>query len=309
MLTDWTVGHTARFQQETITFGHDIASSGLFSDDALIALMEKHPIDQMDVCTMNQNPDPAFPNEFLTGDFRDIPAATLLAAAKAGRVFINLRKAMNIHPEYTAVLDQMFGRLTEKTGFENFKAKGGILISSPISQTPYHFDKTETILWHVRGEKRIYIYPKTQSFIADKDYEIAAVSERIDDLPYDASFDDAATAYDLQPGQAIAWPLNAPHRVDNSSFCVSVTTEYSTRECVIKNNNMVANAALRNTFGLTPSYDRDGLLKRFAKTGMGVALRRMGYVKRNDAPDMVDFKIDPDTAGFVVKTDPYVRDF
>jgi len=309
MLIDWTTGHTARFQNEAITFGHDIAASGLFTDDALLALMEKHPMDQMDVCTMNENPDPAFPNNFLTGDFRDVPVATLLEAAKAGRVFINLRNAMNIHPEYTAVLDQMFDALSEKTGFENFKAKGSILISSPISQTPYHFDKTETVLWHVRGEKRIYIYPKTQAFIADKDYEIAAVSDRIDDLPYEPSFDESAVAYDLQPGRAISWPLNAPHRVDNSSFCVSVTTEYSTRECVIKNNNMVANSALRNAFGFTPSYDQDGLLKRFAKTGMGVALRRIGYIKRNDVPDMVGFKIDPDVDGYVVKTTPFVRDF
>lgn len=309
MLTGWTKTHSNRFQEETITFGHKIAETGLFTDEALIALMEKQPSDQLDVCTMNQDPDPAYPNNFLTGDFRDVPAKTLLAAAKAGRVFINLRKAMNIHPEYTEVLDQMFGALTDKTGFENFKAKGGILISSPISQTPYHFDKTETILWHIRGDKRIYIYPKTQTFIADTDYEVAAVSERLEDLPYDTSFDESAAVFDLQPGQAISWPLNAPHRVDNSSFCVSVTTEYSTRECVIKNNNMVANSVLRNAFGLKPSYDQDGLLKRFAKTGMGVALRRMGYIRRKDTPDLVDFKIDPSVEGYVVKTEPFARDF
>lgn len=309
MLNDWSLGHTKHFRHKTITFGHDLNETGLFTDEALLELLRAHPHDQLDVCTMTKNPDPAYPNEFLTGDFRDVAAEDLLAAAKSGRVFINLRKAMNIHPEYKAVLDKMFGGLSDKTGFEGFKPKGGILISSPISQTPYHFDKTETILWHVRGQKRIYIYPMTSQFISDPDYEFAAISERIDDLPYDVSYDAAATAYDLEPGQAIAWPLNAPHRVDNSSFCVSVTTEYSTRECVIKNNNMIANAALRNAFGFNPSYDRDGLLKRYAKTGAGVVLRRMGYIKRNDSPDMVDFKIDPKVEGYIVKVEPFVRDF
>ncbi len=309
MLTDWTVRHTERFGEETVTFGHDLTRSGLFTDEALIELMKKHPIDQMDVCSMTDEPDPRFPNQFLTGDFRGVPMETVMAAAKAGRVFVNLRKAMNIHPEYRVLLDQMFGELAEQTGFDGSQAKGGILISSPISQTPYHFDKTETILWHIRGEKRIYIYPMTQEFIADEDYEAVAVSYRIDDLPYDARFDEAATAYDLQPGQAIAWPLNAPHRVDNSSFCVSVTTEYATRAASIKNNAMIANAAIRGKFGMKPGYQYDGTVKRFAKAGLGVALRKMGYMERKDSPDLVSFKIDPEVSGYVVPTEPFVRNF
>jgi len=309
MLTDWTLGHTRRFREETVTFHHDLVSTELFSDEALTRLLEKHPADQLDVCSMNETPDPAFPNNFLTGDFRGVPAKTLMAAAKAGRIFINLRKAMNIHPEYKAVLDQMFDSLSERTGFEDFKPNGGILISSPISQTPYHFDKTETILWHIRGEKRIYIYPMAEKFIADEDYEATAVSYRVDDLPYEEGFDAEATAYDLLPGQAIAWPLNSPHRVDNSSFCVSVTTEYSTRESSIKNNNMVANAALRGKFGIQPRFNMDGPVKRLAKAGFGVALRKMGYIERKDEPDMVSFTLDPSVSGYVVPTEPFVRDF
>ena len=291
MLKNWSKEHSDKFSKETILYGHGLAETGLFTDDALIKLMNKHPVDQMDVCSMTENPDPQYPNEFITGDFRGVPAATLLDAAKAGRVFINLRKAMNIHEEYKVLLDQMFGELAEKTGFAGFKPKGGILISSPISQTPYHFDKTETILWHIRGKKRIYIYPMTQDFIADKDYETVALSHRIDDLPYNESFDAAAGIYDLGPGEAISWPLNAPHRVDNGSFCVSVTTEYSTRECVIKNNNMIANAALRRKFGLSPQYDKDGKIKRYAKFGLGKMLQKTGYIDRNEVPDVVEFTI------------------
>ena len=309
MLTDWTAKHSERFREETITFGHSLTESGLFTDGALIELMKKHPMEQMDVCSMSDCSDPEFVNQFMTGDFRGVSAETLLEAAKAGRIFMNLRNAMNIHPEYTELLDQMFGELSEKTGFENYKAKGSILISSPISQTPYHFDKTQTILWHVRGKKRMYIYPMTPEFISDESYEATAVSYRIDDLPYDETFDLAADIVDLDPGEAVAWPLNAPHRVDNGSFCVSVTTEYNTRECVIKNNNMVANSALRGKLGFKPSYAKDGDLKRMAKAGMGVVLRKTGYIKRKDTPDMVSFKIDPKIEGFVVKTEPFLRNF
>lgn len=309
MLTDWSTKHSEGFGKETITFGHGLRDSDLFTDEALIALMKKHPMDQMDVCSMSDDSDPEFLNQFMTGDFRGVPPKVLLEAAKEGRIFMNLRNAMNIHSEYKVLLDQMFGELSEKTGFESFKPKGSILISSPISQTPYHFDKTQTILWHVRGKKRMYIYPMTPKFIPDEAYEATALSYRVDDLPYDVTFDQSAQICDLEPGEAVAWPLNAPHRVDNGSFCVSVTTEYSTRECVIKNNNMVANAAIRRKLGLKPNYHTDGDLKRMAKAGIGVVLRKTGYIERNDTPDMVSFKIDPKAKGFVVRTEPFLRDF
>lgn len=309
MLTDWTEDHSRRFQKEIMTFGHDLESTGLFSDEALIELLDKHPSEQLDVCSMSDNSDPLFPNEFLTGDFRGVPAETILAAAKAGRVWINVRKAMNLHPEYKEVLDAMYGGLAAQVGGKTYNANGGILISSPISQTPYHFDKTETILWHVRGAKRLYIYPLSEKYIADKSYEAIITNDLVDDLPYEASFDDEAIVVDLKPNEAVTWPLNSPHRVDNSSFCVSVTTEYSTRESGIKNANMIANAALRAKFGRTPQFANDGELKRFAKTGLGIALRKLGYVSKSNEPDLVRFKIDPKVKGFVVPTEPFVRNF
>lgn len=309
MLTDWTDTHTEKFQKDVLTFGHDLEHTGLFSDEALVMLLEKHPSDQLDVCSMDENPDPRYPNQFLTGDFRGVPGEVLLAAAKAGRIWINVRKAMNIHPEYKKVLDEMYGDLSEKSGHKIFNAKGGILISSPISQTPYHFDKTQTLLWHIRGQKRVFIYPQTQAFIADKDYEAIITNSLVDDLPYHSDYDKEAVIVDLEPGQAACWELNAPHRVDNQSFCVSVTTEYSTRESGIKNANMIANAALRSKFGGSPSYASDGNLKRILKSGLGVALRKFGYIASDNQPDMVRFKIDPQTDGFVVPTDPYVRNF
>ena len=309
MLTDWTDDHTRRFQKEIMTFGHDLEASGLFTDEALITLLEKHPSEQLDVCSMSDKPDPLYPNAFLTGDFRGVPAKVLLEAAKAGRIWINVRKAMNIHAEYKALLDQMYGGLAEKSGSKTYNAFGGILISSPISQTPYHFEKTETILWHVRGAKRLFIYPLAEKYIADKDYEAIITNDFVDDLPYEDNYDAAARVVDLQPGEAVTWPLNSPHRVDNSSFCVSVTTEYSTRESAIKNANMIANAALRRKFGRTPSYATDSQFTRYIKMGFGVALRKLGFVTTSNEPDMVRFRIDPDVKGFVVPTKPFARNF
>jgi len=309
MLTDWTDAHSKAFQKEIISFGHNLAGTGLFTDEALIALLDRHPSEKKDVCTMGVSDHPMYPNKFRTGDFRNVPGKTLLAAAKAGRVWINLREAMNVHAEYKDVLDQMYGELAKNTGNRAFNPRGGILISSPVARVPYHFDKTETILWHVRGKKRIYLYPLTQRFISDQAYESVISNALEDDLPYDASFDADAIVKDLAEGTALTWPLNSPHRVDNQSFCVSVTTEYSTQESGAKNAAMLTNATLRHRLGLNPSYERDGTLTRKVKSLAGRVLNKAGLTPDIASEDMVTFRIDENVEGFVVDVEPFPRNF
>lgn len=309
MLTDWTDEHTAKFQKDILPFNHALEATGLFSDEALIELMAKHPHDSFDVCTMGAADHPLYPNRFRTGDFRDTDPAVLLEAAKAGRVWINLRRAMNVHPEYKAVLDEMYGGLARRTGNKTFRANGGILISSPVARVPYHFDKTETILWHIRGQKRIYLYPLTPDFIPDRAYEAAVSNMLDDDLPYTPEFDKSATVFDLEPGQGLTWPMNMPHRVDNRTFCVSVTTEYSTAASGRRNAAMIANATLRAKLGANPSYWNASEGERYVKSILGRVIKKTGLAVNTEQPDMVTFKLDPSVSDYVVDTAPYERDF
>lgn len=309
ILTDWTAQKTADFQKKIMSFNHNLADTGLFNDEALIDLLERHPSEKMDVCTMGASDHPAYPNKFRTGDFRDASGRTLLEAAKAGAIWINLREAMNVHADYKKALDNMYGELAKNTGNRAFNPRGGILISSPVAKVPYHFDKTETILWHVRGQKRIYLYPLTQKFISDKAYETVISNALDDDLPYDASFDADAEVIDLAEGTALTWPLNSPHRVDNKSFCVSVTTEYSTHESGLKNAAMLTNATLRHRFGMDPSYARDTDLKRRVKSVTGRILRKAKLTPDTTKADMVTFKIDANAENFIVDVEPFHRSF
>lgn len=309
MLKDWTDETSARFQKDIVPFKHGLKETGLFSDEALIELLNKHPSNQLDVCTMGYVGSNLFPNKFQTGDFRGVDGEVLLEAAKAGKVWINVRRGMNIHPEYKDVLDQMYGGIAQKTGGKAYNANGGILISSPVAKVPYHFDKTETILWHVRGEKSMYLYPMTEKFIPDRAYEATMLSDLEDDLPYHEDFDKEAKVFDLEEGQALSWPLNMPHRVDNKTFCVSVTTEYSTRESGMKNAAMIANATLRQRFGIEASYSSASPLNRQVKSVFGRAIRKAGLAVQADKVDMVTFKIDPKSPNFIVDVEPYQRNF
>lgn len=309
MIPNWTDANTAAFQKEIMSFRHNLAGTGLFSDEALIELLERHPSEKLDVCTMGDANHPLYPNKFRTGDFRDVPGRVLLDAAKAGRVWINVREAMNIHSDYKSALDKMYGELSEKTGNRAFNPRGGILISSPVAKVPYHFDKTETILWHVRGKKRMYLYPLTQKFISDEAYENSITDFLHDDLPYKSDFDAEAEVIDIEEGTALTWQLNAPHRVDNQTFCVSVTTEYSTRESGMKNAAMITNATLRHRFGMKPSYENDGEVSRKIKSLFGRVISKAKLVPDTTSADLVTFRIDEKAENFIVDTDPYPRTF
>ncbi len=309
LIQDWSEEHTDRFEKDITTFKHSLNETGLFSDDALIKLLEKHPSNMLDVCTMGDPEHPVYPNRFRTGDFRDVSGKVILDAAKAGKVWINVRKGMNLHPEYKAVLDRMYGDLGAAISKKPYDANGGILISSPIAQVPYHFDKTHIILWHVRGKKRIYIYPQNEKFIPDRAYEAKMLRYLDDDLPYTLEFDEHAEFFDLEEAQAIAWPLNSPHRVDNREFCVSVTTEYSTAKSRMKNSCMVANATLRHWFGIESSYSKSSHVHRQLKSIFGYGIKKVGLVPKGKIADMVTFKIDPSVRNFIVDIEPYQRNF
>ena len=66
MLKGWTEDHSDRFQKEILSFQHGLKDTGLFTDEALIALLNKHPHNMLDVCTMGNVDCELYPNRFQT---------------------------------------------------------------------------------------------------------------------------------------------------------------------------------------------------------------------------------------------------
>jgi len=307
ILNGWTDRDTARFQKDMFKVKHRLNETGLFTDEVLADLLDKHPKEQLDVCARDNHP--IFEFKFRTGDVRDVDGKTLIEAVKKGSIWMNLRKAMNIHPEYSAVLTQIYGEIAEKTGQKPYHARGGILISSPTAKVPFHFDATETILWHVRGHKRMYLYPRTEAFLPDEGYEALMFSQTEDYLPYNDTMDEAATCFDLHDNEMMTWPLNAPHRVENLSYCVSVTTEYSTRESSIKNAVMYTNAVLRQKYAKSPNWRSASTPERLVKAGLGKVLRKVGVLDNMKVKDLVSFTVDKNAPNYIRDVEPYQRSF
>ena len=130
-----------------------------------------------------------------------------------------------------------------------------------------------------------------------------------DYLPHDLSMEEETESFDLEEGEMITWALNRPHRVENQSYCVSVTTEYSTHESSVKNAAMYTNAVLRQKFGLSPSWQAASQPEKYIKAGIGKILRRIGILDTLQPEDMVSFTIDKTEPGFIRDVEPYVRQF
>jgi hypothetical protein len=87
------------------------------------------------------------------------------------------------------------------------------------------------------------VYPALDDRFAPRaEVEDIFAGVRIENLPFDPAFDDAATCYDLEPGRLIAWPQNAPHRICNGdSLNVSLAAEFVTTRSLRRQNVWLAN--------------------------------------------------------------------
>jgi hypothetical protein len=95
---------------------------------------------------------------------------------------------------------------------------------------PYHADASPNALWHVRGRKRVFVYPRDdEQLISRSDLEEIYVAARDEYLSYDQTFDFRARVIELEGGQVAAWPQNSPHRVENiDGLNVSLSCEFAT---------------------------------------------------------------------------------
>jgi hypothetical protein len=107
---------------------------------------------------------------------------------------------------------------------------------------------------------------------------------------------------DLEPGQMLNWPLNAPHRVENlGTVNISMTVSYVNDD--IRRNEIVnlANGLLRRRFGYEPRSRRIRGPSFFAKAVMQKLMRDSGWVKRErKARRPIDFRLDSAEPGRIV---------
>lgn len=231
VLTDWHDSYAKAFGSRTLHLKHRLAESGLFTDEALVRLLERLPRDAYQITTMDPVGHDA--SKWRHGDFGGRSGHEILEAVRTGLFWINIGGAGTVEPAYQKLIDETFQEFEHRVpGLRTFKRKGAILISSPGAQVYYHCDIPGQSLWQIRGEKRVYVYPNEEPFLR-RDYMERIIVERTDEslMPYEAWFDDHAEIYDLKAGEMLTWALNGPHRIVNADCVnVSLATEHWTSE-------------------------------------------------------------------------------
>ncbi|MEO1038256.1 MAG: cupin-like domain-containing protein [Pseudomonadota bacterium] len=294
---NWDETKREEFRRGVVSLRHRLHKAPEFTEGSLAALIERHPDQMSDYCTMGD--DPADRDSWRGGAAEGLDGRTLLNAVKNGKLWINLREAMNADAVYRPLFDATLRQLKQlNPGFQPLRAYANILISSPGAQVFYHSDVSETFLLHVKGVKRFRVYPPRDPWVSDVSLENILHHSQTEDIPFDPKWDDDAATLDLQPGDAAIWPLHAPHRVENlEGLNVSCAFEVVTRESMLKNAVLHANGALR-AMGWTPRSSSPVGAQAYAKLAFSKAWKAgaklAGFANRPMPKSEKTFDIDPD---------------
>lgn len=270
VLIDWSDEKRAEFRNGVVRARHRLHQASEFSDFALAELIERHPRELTDICTMGT--DATDRDSWKAGERGHLSGMQLLEAVREGRLWIQLREVMNRDEVYKPIFGALFDQLKKlNPGYAPMRAYGSLIISSPSAQAFYHSDVSETIFLHVRGRKRFRVYPPHAPWLSDQSMEAILHKDQTEDIPFDPRWDEDAASFDLAPGDFLTWPLHAPHRVENlEDLNVSMTCEVVTRESMMKNAVLHANGALRR-MGFAPVSTRADGLQAYAKLALSKA--------------------------------------
>ncbi|HWJ11939.1 MAG TPA: hypothetical protein VNS46_21330 [Nocardioides sp.] len=243
-----------------------------FEDAALARLLDRLPREVVHPYTMGR--DPARPEQWRRGAPTDLPGSVLLDLVAHGRLWLNVVGVNRHDAAVGRLVDELYAEIGALVpGFVPRAIKATLLISSPTALVYYHADNQPNILWHLRGRKRAYVYPRSDRFASQADLEKVVAGATDEELPYDRSYDEHADVLDLEPGQAAWWPQNSPHRVENlDGLNVSLSTEHWTADSLRREHVWTANHYLRTTARRIPRSTRERGVVPAAK----VATMRLG---------------------------------
>lgn len=281
-------------------FRHRINQSNLFSDEQLADLIDRYPREYYMITTMTRIGDKPV---WRSGDLGEASGKTVVEAIRNGRLWLCLRRLDLIAPEIAQQVDASFAHLEqENTSLNTSHHASSLLISSPGARVLYHADIPMVALWHIRGSKRVWLYDAdNKDHLPDQVLERVILRETEEEVPYDQNWDSQATVIDLQPGWALSWQQNAPHRVDNlDGLNVSITTDFFTPEAQKKYGVYFANGMLRKHLGFAPRSTKASGLGALIKCALALVIKKAGLGRGSEREMIMTFKLDPDNPGKII---------
>ena len=276
-LIEWSSGPFEAESRRPLSARHKLAETALFNDEALVDLLDRYPRNRLQAWTMGT--DPLRREDWQPVDTTGVSGEDMLAAVKSGRIWYNILRLDLFDRKYREIVDQLYNEMAEASpGFEPLSTVGTLLLSSPNAQVYYHADGPLTTLFHVRGYKRMWIYPLEERFVSQHMLEEIFGSAMDEEIPYSPEFDRSAEVFDLGPGDLVWWPQNLPHRIENlDSLNVSLSTRYRTDASERRKLVYNANRFFRKKFGMKTFSTRESGMGSFAKCFSYRLCRRFGW--------------------------------
>lgn len=228
---DWSQHEYNNFSQEVQLLKHNYHNSKLFSNDALLTLLDNYPRKWLQCYTMGTDPEKH--NDWTPVHIADQTGAEIFEALEKGRLWVNVTNIDKYNEEYSDLIDQMYQQIGDNcTAVTNIRSCfSAILISSPKVQVYCHIDADANMLWHLKGTKKAWAYPVDDARLTPQKYiEEIIAGERHENVPYEKWFDQHAVHAELKPGELLSWPQHSPHRIENVDLNVSLTTSYASKE-------------------------------------------------------------------------------
>lgn len=271
---------------------HGLDVSAYSGDAALAALLDRYPAELIDVNQYSY--DAAGQVTLMAGERGQSSGAELLEAICKGRMWINLRGIEDVWPEFWEAASDAFGDIASTyEGMRAVKRAGQLIISSPGTRVPYHFDASGVVLFHMRGIKRMFVYPSDEAHQPERAMEGIVARRTTEELPYDLAFEQDAAVFELHPGEALAWPLYAPHRVENvDGLCVSLSMDYQTWESRARTGTLYTHACLRERGMKPPAMHTVSGASLALRWLVSLPLRRMRVLGNNIAKIPRQFVVD-----------------
>lgn len=278
LIPAWTADQKAAFRKAPLKFAHKMVETGLFEDEALAALLDRYPAELYDINLFDFDADGQM--QMRTGVRGRLPGAEVLAGIKEGRVWVQLRRVEQHYAELGRAIQAAFDGISRQSpGFKAIQLNGQLILSAPQAKVPFHADAPGVVLFHMRGKKRLWVYPMDEQHMPQVGMENIALKQTTEDLPYRRDWDANAIVCDLEPGQALTWPLHAPHRVENvEGFNVSLSVDYQTWGTRITNGAFYANGILRRRGLPVAAMSKTPMAARTALWAAHLGMKRLGLV-------------------------------
>lgn len=245
----------------------------------MASALDRSPPELYDINLFDFDPDGQ--HVMRTGTRGRMAGAAVLEGLKQGRLWMQMRRATHTNPDWGAAIENAYAEIAAQVGggFKPRGVTGQLLLSAPGAGVPMHADAPFVVLFHLRGRKRIWIYPNDEAHMPRRSMEQIVLRQQTEDLPYERSMDEKAVVFDLEPGMAVTWPLHAPHRVENlDTACLSLTTEFQTWGSRVLNGAIYTNGLMRRAGLPVGPIDKTPLAARAALWAASLALKRMKLV-------------------------------